>query len=150
MAQRDSTPVRGRPSTFDPAVFEAITDEIAFGVPATIACPAHGVLRETFYKWLELDRSLFFRLEEKRAAEIRDCLEAIKGKREQTPWQAKAWTLERVYGDHFRAPDQRSNTTVNVLQSNAALTLSPEQLEEHRTLLNAAQRTDNERLDNSK
>ncbi len=39
---------------------DKLVDDIAGGVPVTIACAARGIHRDTFYKWLEDIRNIRF------------------------------------------------------------------------------------------
>jgi hypothetical protein len=94
----------GRPSKVDQVDTAKLVDDIAKGVPVSIACAGQGVDERSFYRWLD-DRPEFARMLAARKQDV--ILEAINGIRtgsKDEEWRGHAWFLERVYKDHFAPP----------------------------------------------
>jgi hypothetical protein len=94
----------GRPSKLSQVNTDKLVDDIARGVPVSIACAAAGIEVKTFYNWLD-GKPEFARMLAARKQDV--ILEAINGIRtgsKDEEWRGHAWFLERVYKDHFAPP----------------------------------------------
>ena len=65
-----------RESKFERIDTDKLVDDIAGGVPVTIACAARGIHRDTFYKWLEDHPDFVRALASARQRKIREWITA--------------------------------------------------------------------------
>ena len=104
-------------SKLTPAVVATVLGNLAAGNYIETSCAAAGIVRATYYLWLDKAESdpdsvyaEFAALAEKARAQAEAANLRIIRKAANDSWQAAAWLLERVYPERY---GMRNRTTVD-------------------------------------
>lgn len=106
----------GRPSKLVPSVTKKLLEAIRQGLPIVTACTLAGIAEKTYYNWLEeaqkpeADEEFLQFLQSLKKAEAEAEYLLVKEIKLADEWQAKAWILERRFGDRWKKVERNEIT----------------------------------------